>query len=68
MDNLNLVVKFMLAADGLMQVKGAARIKVDGRGGLLLYDAQGGSVETIQLGALQSLCLHPVRGRRQRCL
>jgi hypothetical protein len=61
MDNLNLVVKFMLAADGLLQVKGAARIKVDGRGGLLLYDAQNGSVETIQLDALQSLCLHPVR-------
>jgi hypothetical protein len=52
MDNLNLVVKFMLAADGLLQVKGASRIKVDGRGGLLLYDAQGGSVETIQLGEL----------------
>ena len=42
-------------------MKGAARIKVDGRGGLLLYDAQGGSVETIELGALQSLCLHTVR-------
>jgi hypothetical protein len=61
MDNLNLVVKFMLAADGLVQVKGAARIKVDGRGALHLYDAQGGSVETIELGALQSLRLHPVR-------
>ena len=32
MDNLNLVVKFMLAGDGLLQVKGATRIKVDGRG------------------------------------
>jgi hypothetical protein len=61
MDNLNLVVKFMLAADGLLQVKGASRIKVDGRGGLLLYDAQGGSVETIQLGAVQSLSLQQVR-------
>ena len=60
MDNLNLVVKFMLAGDGLLQVKGATRIKFDGRGGLLLYDAQGGS-ETIELGALQSLCLHQVR-------
>ena len=61
MDNLNLVVKFMLAADGLLQVKGASRIKVDGRGGLLLYDAQGGSVETIQLGGVQSLSLQRVR-------
>ena len=61
MDNLNLVVKFMMAGDGLLQVKGAARIKVDGRGGLLLYDAQGGGVETIELKAVQSLCLQRVR-------
>ena len=61
MDNLNLVVKFMLVGDGLLQVKGATRIKVDGRGGLLLYDAQGGGVETIELGALQSLHLQRVR-------
>jgi hypothetical protein len=64
MDNLNLVVKFMLAGDGLLQVKGATRIKVDGRRGLLLYDAQGGGVETIELGSLQSLCLQPVRRTR----
>jgi hypothetical protein len=64
MENLNLVVKFMLAADGRLQVKGASRIKVDGRGGLLLYDAEGGSVETIVLGAVQSLCLQRVRGTR----
>ena len=30
MDNLNLVVKFMRAGDGLLQVKGATRIKFDG--------------------------------------
>jgi hypothetical protein len=41
-------------------VKSASRIKVDGRGGLLLYDAQGGGVETIQLGALESFCLQQV--------
>ena len=61
MDNLNLVVKFTLAGDGRLQVKGATRIKVDGRGGLLLYDAQGEGVETIELGALQSLRLQQVR-------
>ena len=42
-------------------MKGAARIKVDGRGGLLLYDTQGEGVETIALGALKSLCLQQVR-------
>ena len=60
MDNLNLVVKFMVAGDSRLQVKSASRIKVDGRGGLLLYDAQGGGVETIQLGALESFCLQQV--------
>jgi hypothetical protein len=61
MDDLYLVVKFMLAGDGQLQVKGAARIKVDGRGGLLLYDSQGASVETIELGSLKSFCLQQVR-------
>ena len=60
MDNLNLVVKFMVAGDSRLQVKSASRIKVDGRGGLLLYDAQGGGIETIQLGALKSFCLQQV--------
>ena len=60
MDNLNLVVKFTVAGDGRLHVKGAARIKVDGHGGLLLYDAQGGAVETIELGALKSFRLQRV--------
>ena len=61
MDNPNLVVEFMLAGDGRLHVKGAARIKVDGRGGLLLYDAQGGTVETIEMGALKTFHLQHVR-------
>jgi hypothetical protein len=60
MDNLNLIVKFMLAGDGQVHVKGATRIKVDGRGGLLLYDTQGGA-ETIELGALNSIRLQQMR-------
>jgi hypothetical protein len=60
MDNLNLVVKFMLAGDGRLHVKGAARIKVDGHGGLLLYDAQGATVQTIELGALKTFRLQQV--------
>jgi hypothetical protein len=60
MDNLNLVVKFTVAGDSRLQVKSASRIKVDGRGGLLLYDAQGGGVETIELGALKSFGLQQV--------
>jgi hypothetical protein len=65
MDNLNLIVKFMLVGDSHLHVKGATRIKVDGRGGLLLYDAQGGAVETIELGALRSI---RVQQMRQSCV
>ena len=61
MDDLNLVVKFVVAGDGELQVKGASRIKVDGRGGLLLYDTRGEGVETIALGSLKSFCLQQVR-------
>ena len=49
MDNLNLKVRFILAGDGRPHVRRAARIKVD-NGGLLLYDAHSGAVETIKLG------------------
>ena len=60
MDNLNLIVKFVLAGDSRLHVKGATRIKLDGRGDLLLYDAQGGGVETIELGMLRSIRLQQV--------
>jgi hypothetical protein len=60
MNNLNLVVRFELAGDGRIHVKRAARIKVDGRGGLTLYDARGGAVEAIDLGALKSFQLQRV--------
>ena len=63
MDDLNLVVKFVVAGDGGLQVKGASRIKVDGRGGLLLYDTQGEGVETIEeLNALRDMGARQVQG------
>ncbi len=58
MDRLNLVLTFRLNGDDHVQIKGAARIKVDGRGGLTFYDVQSGSMERIELGQLQSLTLH----------
>lgn len=57
MDNLNLVLKFRLAGNDQFQIKGAARIKVDGRGGLMFYDVQSGKTERIEVGQLQSLSL-----------
>jgi hypothetical protein len=64
MDNLNLVLTFKLAGDAGVHVRGAARIKVDGRGGLMLYDTQGDGAETIDLRTLQSFCIHQVTGAR----
>jgi hypothetical protein len=61
MDDLNLILKFKLAGDDHLHVKGAARIKVDGRGALMLYNTQSRAVETIDIRALQSFSIQQVR-------
>jgi hypothetical protein len=58
-------VKFELAGDTRLHVKGASRIKVDGRGGLLLYGSGSPVAETIDLSQLQSLCIQPVSRKKQ---
>ena len=58
MKNLNLILKFKLAGDGQFHVKGAARMKVDGSGGLTVYDSESGCAETIDLCSLRSLSIH----------
>jgi hypothetical protein len=65
MHDLHLVLKFRLAGDNQFQTRGASRIKVDGRGGLMFYDVQRGRTERIEVGQLQSFTLlpmNPVRG------
>ena len=57
MENLNLVLKFKMAGDGASCIRGAARIKLDGRGGLTLYDAPNAAAEKIDLANLQSLSI-----------
>ena len=57
MDDLNLVLKFRVSGEQALRVKGAARIKVDGRGGLMVYDAQNGAAETIDLQSLQAFSI-----------
>jgi len=54
MDHINLVLKFRLAGDGELQIKGVARIKIDGRGGLIFYEVQTGETQTIEVGKLDS--------------
>ena len=57
MDNLNLVLKFRLTGDDQFQIKGAARITVDGRGGVMFHDVQSGKTERIEVGRLQSFSI-----------
>jgi hypothetical protein len=66
MENGNLVLKFKLARDRRFRVKRAARIKVDGRGGLVFYDARNGAAEYINLRELQAFCIQPVMDAGQR--
>ena len=53
----NLVLTFTLAGDSRVHVRGAARIKVDGRGGLTLFDAEKGCSELVILSRLRSLTI-----------
>lgn len=62
----NLVVMFTLAGDSRLHVKGATRIKLDGRGGLTLYDAENGQAECVNLGCLESLTIRTFAGLQTR--
>ena len=57
MTSPNLVLTFTLAGDSRIHVKSAARIKVDGRGGLTLFDADKGREEWVSLGHVRSLTI-----------
>ncbi len=66
MTSPNLLVTFTLAGDSKVHVRGAARIKVDGRGGLTLIDTEKGS-ESVTLGRVQSLRIQAVPGMGLPC-
>jgi hypothetical protein len=60
MKDLNLVLMFRLSGDGQMRVKGVSRIKLDGRGGLMVYDSENGAAETYDLQKMQSFSIQPL--------
>jgi hypothetical protein len=62
MKNLNLLLKFKLAGESRLHVRGATRIKIDGRGGLTLYDLGSGVAETIDLSQLRSFSIQTLIG------
>lgn len=61
MEKLNLVLKFQLEKEAELQVRGAARIIINGRDGLVLHHSDDGVPETIQVAGLQTLSIRPVR-------
>jgi len=57
MGYINLVLIFKSADSDQWQIKRAASIKVDGRGGLVLYGLPGGDTERIEFSAMRSFSL-----------
>lgn len=60
MTDLNLVVKFELISDNQLHVEAASRMKVDGQGNIILYNAAGDVMDRIAVQKLRSFTIHPV--------
>jgi hypothetical protein len=59
-ENQDLVVSFKLAGESNCHICGAARIKVDGHGGLTVYNTLTGATEEFKLADLQAFAIHPM--------
>jgi len=57
MNNVNLLLTFKWAGDAVLQARTATRIRVDGLGGLVVYDAATGEAERLPLESMNSLCI-----------
>jgi hypothetical protein len=57
MNDLNLILTFKLAGDASLRARAAARIRVDGMGGILVYDAETGHAERLPLDRIDSLSI-----------
>jgi hypothetical protein len=60
MKNLNLLLRFKTVKDAEVQVKGAARITIDGAGGVIVHDPQNGASERISVAHLHSLSIQMI--------
>lgn len=59
MENLNFILQYKLASDRSFRAHGAARIKIDGQGGLIVY-SENGMAEKIMLSDLVAMSIQPV--------
>jgi hypothetical protein len=60
MNNLKLMVKFQLAGSGDVQIKCASRMKIDGGGAVLLFDAND-RVERLDMGVMESFSVQSLQ-------
>lgn len=58
--NQDVVVSFKLAGESDCHICGAARIKVDGHGGLTVYNTLTGETEEFKLSDVQGFAIHPL--------
>jgi hypothetical protein len=56
----NLVLRYKIDGDNRVHTRGAVRIRVDGCGALVVYTAEGGKAESVNLNSLQSLTIHSI--------
>jgi hypothetical protein len=56
----NLLLKFKIEGDNRVHIRGAARIKVDGCGALMLYGTEDGTAESVSLGCIQCLSIDKI--------
>jgi len=58
MEQLNLVLEFRVEGQDVFEFKGVSRIQIDGRGGVVAYNAQSGLPERIDISRLRSFTIH----------
>jgi len=56
----NLVLRYKIDGDSRVHTRGAVRIRVDGCGSLVVYSAEGGKAEAVNLNSLQLLTIHSI--------
>jgi hypothetical protein len=57
----NLILKYQIKGQEDVHVCGAARIKIDGLGGVMIFDTQRGINTRLELRHLQSFSLLPIQ-------
>jgi hypothetical protein len=65
METLNLLLKFKFAGESGSHMRGAARIRIDGQGGLTVYDAAAGAPERISLEQVEAIAIWPIAAGRK---